>query len=305
MRYKSIRIDATESTYEQACSILLDSGVSGYEVIDDKPVDNPYDWDYEELKPDIKDMGGLVSVIFYLEEDEDERQIIDKIQKALPDCSISVSFSDEEDWRDKWKDYFHQFSIGDILITPSWEEVKTREGKVVIEIDPGISFGTGAHETTRMCIAKLNELGLKDMSVLDAGCGSGILSIAAKKLGAKKVVCIDIDPDCIDTTKENLIKNGCDVEEFDFYCGDITKDKRIYDAIPDKSFDVVVANILADIIAGMLPKLAAKIKPDGTVILSGIIEGKEDIVLLAMEKEGIKVVDKVKDGEWYMIAGML
>lgn len=304
MVFKKIRIDVSDENVETLCNILLMQDVGGYELIDDKPVLNPYDGDYEELRPDIKDMGGMTSVIFYLEPDTDESVIIGQIQKALPSAKAFISDSDEADWRDKWKDFFHSFTIGDILIRPSWEKTE-EEGRITIEIDPGISFGTGAHETTRMCIAALDKADICGKNILDAGCGSGILSIAAEKLGAGHITCVDIDPDCITTTKENILKNGCDESRFSYSCGDIISDEKFYKSIGDESFDIVVANILADIIIAMLPRLKAKVRPGGMIILSGIIEGKETKVSDALSQNGISIAEMKKDGEWYMIVGNL
>lgn len=306
MKYLRIKVDLNQSKADFLYGLLLDFGVSGFETVDDLPVENPFDFDYEELKPNLPDRHGEVSVIFYPDESIDLDGLLDEIQKSLPDAKLTKDYSDESDWRDKWKDYFHAFSIGDIYIRPSWEASEEEDSKFlhIIEIDPGTSFGTGSHETTRMCIKELSELDLTGKKVMDAGCGSGILSIAANKLGSRNITCIDIDPECIVTTKENLTKNSCSLEDFSFFTGDIMSNESLYNSIPECSFDVVVANILADIIVTMLPRLSPKIKSKGILITSGIIEGKENLVISAMKEQGFTDIVSKKDGEWFMVRGV-
>lgn len=304
MKYLRIKVDLNESKADFLYGLLLDFGISGFETIDDKPVDNPFDFDYEELKPNLPDRNGEVSVVFYPEEGESDI-LIKEIQRSLPEAKIIKDYSDEFDWRDKWKDYFHAFSIGDIYIRPSWEASESEDGKYrhVIEIDPGVSFGTGSHETTRMCIAAMAELDLTEKKVMDAGCGSGILSIAANRLGSSDITCVDIDPVCITTTKENLEKNGCPLNDFKFFTGDIMSNESLYNSIPAGAFDVVVANILADIIVTIMPRISPKIKSGGKLITSGIIEGKENLVINAMKEHGFVNIESKKDGEWFMVRG--
>lgn len=303
MLYKKIKIDVKEEKADLLIGLLLDFNITSYEIIDNKPEENPFDFDYEELKPNLPEFNGIDSFIVYFNENDDTKVFIDEIQKAIPDITVFISASDELDWRDKWKNYFHPFTIGDIVIKPSWEEYED-DKKMVVEIDPGVSFGTGSHETTKMCIESLSKKSLNEKIVLDAGCGSGILSIVSNKLGAKKTVCLDIDSVCIDTTKENLEKNNCNLDEFEFYVGNIVEDKTLNENLKDESVDVVVANILADIITAMLPNLVKKIKSNGYIITSGIIEGKEDKVIGSFKECGLTVTNTKKDGEWFMVEGI-
>lgn len=303
MIYRRIRVDTETNGSDVLCGILLDNDIDGFEIIDDIPVTNPFDFDYEELRPDIPDRGGVVSVIFYLEMEADYAPILQEIRGVLPDASISIDTSDEEDWRDKWKEYFHSFSIGDILIKPSWEEVEDTKGKLLVEIDPGVSFGTGSHETTRMCIEDLSHLDLSSKKVLDFGCGSGILSIVSEKLQSKDITCVDIDPQCIVTTRENIEKNKCNPSHFTYITGDV-RSSDVYKKLPDGEYDVVLANILADIIVEMVPFLTPKLKTGGRIITSGIIEGKEDIVFSALNDAGFSQIEKRKSGEWFLISGV-
>lgn len=303
MLYKKIKIDVNEEKADLLIGLLLDFNITSYEIIDNKPEDNPFDFDYEELKPNLPEYNGIDSFIIYFNENDDTKGFIDEIQKAIPEANVFISDSDEKDWRDKWKQFFHPFTIGDIVIKPSWEEYDD-SSKMIVEIDPGVSFGTGSHETTKMCIESLSKIDLNGKTVLDAGCGSGILSIVANKLNAKKTLCLDIDSVCIDTTKENLQKNNCDFKDFEFFVGNIIEDSTLNDNLKDESVDIVVANILADIIVAMLPNLVKKIKPNGHIITSGIIEGKEDKVIDSFNKCGLIVTTTKKDGEWFMVEGI-
>ena len=215
---------------------------------------------------------------------------------------ISSSETEDLDWINNWKKYFSSFTIGDILIKPTWEEVKPEDAdKFMIEIDPGISFGTGKHETTQLCIRQLRKYMKDSAKVLDVGCGSGILSIVALKLGAGEVVGTDIDKDCIMSANENLKVNHLEHAKTEFYVGNLIDDTQLQQTVGSDCYDIVVANILADVIIPMAPVIPARLKKDGIFITSGIIDFKEQEVKEALEKAGFEILETNYQGEWVNI----
>lgn len=214
---------------------------------------------------------------------------------------ITSSETEDLDWINNWKKYFTAFTIDDILIKPTWEELKDEDkDKFVIEIDPGISFGTGKHETTQLCIRQLSKYVklFDNPKVLDLGCGSGILSIAAMKLGAREVVGTDLDPDCMTSTRDNMRVNHLDEKLGTFYVGNIITDEELQNKVGCEEYEIVVANILADVIIPMASIIPARLKKGGYFITSGIIDFKENDVKEAIEKAGLEVVEINHQGEW-------
>ena len=224
---------------------------------------------------------------------------------------ITSDQTEDLDWINNWKKFFSSFYIDDILIKPTWEELKEEDrDKFLIEIDPGVSFGTGKHETTQLCIRQLlkyirgNESytpQVKAPKVLDVGCGSGILSIVALKLGASEVVGTDLDPDCMTSTHDNMEVNHLDQKLGTFYVGNLIDDTELQEKVGTEEFDIVVANILADVIIPMAPVIPARLKKSGYFITSGIIDFKENAVKEAIEKAGLEVVEINHQGEWVNI----
>jgi ribosomal protein L11 methyltransferase len=216
---------------------------------------------------------------------------------------ISSSETEDLDWINNWKKYFTSFYIDNILIKPTWEELKEEDkDKFMIEIDPGISFGTGKHETTQLCIKELVKyIGEDHPKVLDVGCGSGILSIVALKLGAREVVGTDIDADCMISTRENMEVNHLDESKGTFYVGNLIDDVELQEKVGTEEYEIVVANILADVIIPMAPVIPARLKKGGYFITSGIIDFKENQVKEAIEAAGMEVVQINHQGEWVNI----
>ena len=215
---------------------------------------------------------------------------------------ITSSETEDIDWMNNWKEFFHSFTIDDILIKPTWEELdQADQDKILIEIDPGISFGTGKHETTQLCIHQLRKYMKDGDEVLDVGCGSGILSIVSLKLGAGHLTGTDIDEDCITSTYENFEVNHLSREQGDFYVGNLIDDTGLQEKVGTEKYDVVVANILADVIIPMAPVIPARLKKDGVFITSGIIDFKENEVREAIEKAGMTVLEVTHQGEWISI----
>ena len=266
----------------------------------------------------LSDRLGIDSVVkFYLPEEADVGDVTEKVRALLSElkekeesgegvpvgtCALNVTTSDDADWRDKWKDYFHAFTIGDLLITPSWEAASGDVSYVhKLEIDPGIAFGTGAHESTRLCIEGLQKYLKPGDRVLDLGTGSGILAIVSLLYGASHVVGTDIAPECEATCHENLEKNRLPGEAFDIYIGDLTKDRDLQEKVGFDAYDIVTANILADIIIPMAPAAGRAIRKGGVFITSGIINFRKDDVREALEQAGFTVLDEVAEGEWFSI----
>ena len=206
------------------------------------------------------------------------------------------------DWVNNWKQYFHQFYIDDILIIPSWEEVKPQDKeKLVIHIDPGTAFGTGMHETTQLCIRQIRKYTTNNTKILDVGCGSGILGMLALKFGAKYSVGTDLDPCAIEATNENMEVNGIQKNQYEVMIGNIIDDKEIQDKVGYEAYDIVVANILADVLVELTPVIVNQMKPGGIYITSGIIDDKEETVVKAVEKAGLEVLEVHYQGEWVSV----
>ena len=206
------------------------------------------------------------------------------------------------DWVNNWKQYFHQFTIDDVLIIPSWEDVQPEdEDKMIIHIDPGTAFGTGMHETTQLCIRQIKKYVTPDTVILDVGCGSGILGMLALKFGAKYSVGTDLDPCAIDATHENMEVNGISGEQYEVMIGNIIDNTEVQDKVGYEKYDIVVANILADVLVPLTPVILAQLKPGGIYITSGIIDDKEQTVVDAVLKAGLTVLEVHHQGEWVSV----
>ncbi|MBR1633981.1 MAG: 50S ribosomal protein L11 methyltransferase [Lachnospiraceae bacterium] len=312
MKWEKYSIATTTAAEEEICALLSDLGIDAVEIEDFQPVEEMTEKEggyFEELQPDLPEDDGTARVIFYLEEGNDANAgILERLRHGLEDKKkdhdigsgeIAVSVSDEMDWRDNWKAFFHAFSIGDLLIKPTWESVPVdAKAQTVLEIDPGISFGTGQHETTRMCIEELQRHLMQGDTVLDVGFGSGILSIAALKLGAGKVTGTDIDEDCLGSVASNLRINGLDPSAGSFYIGNLATDTALQETVGRGCYDIVLANILADIILQMRARIYDALKPGGILIASGIIDFKENEVLSSLTENGFSIIETNHLGEW-------
>ena len=260
-----------------------------------------------ELPPD----DGIGRVSFYLDCDVDNSELLEQVKEGLEELrlfvevgagTITESETEDKDWMNNWKEFFHAFTIDDILIKPTWETVEEEDkDKILIEIDPGVSFGTGKHETTQLCIRQLRKYMKAGDEVLDLGCGSGILSIIALKLGAGHVVGTDIDDACLTSTYENMEVNHLPKELGMFYVGNLIDDVELQKQVGEEKYDVVVANILADVIIPMAPVVPARLKKGGIFITSGIINFKEEAVREAIEAAGLEILEVNHQGEWVNI----
>ena len=295
-------------------SMLMDLGIEGIEIEDNIPLTKEDQADmFIDFLPELPPDEGKSHVSFYIEDDgTDQSEILKKVKIGLEELRDTVdvgsgmilsSETEDLDWINNWKKFFSSFTIENILIKPTWEDVKPEDkDKFMIEIDPGISFGTGKHETTQLCIRQLIKY-IKDghPKVLDVGCGSGILSIVALKLGASEVVGTDLDADCMISTHENMKVNHLDEKLGTFYVGNLIDDVDLQKQVGTEEYDIVVANILADVIIPMAPVIPDRLRKGGYFITSGIIDFKEDEVRDAIEKTGLKVIEINHQGEWVNI----
>ena len=266
---------------------------------------------FVDILPEIESDDGVAYLSFYLEPEEDKEKVLADIRRELADmsayvdvgeCVIEESETEDVDWVNNWKQYFHQFYVDDILIIPSWEDVKPEdEDKMVIHIDPGTAFGTGMHETTQLCIRQLRKYVTEGCRILDVGCGSGILGMLALKFGAGYSVGTDLDPCAIDATKENMEVNGISEDQYEVMIGNIIDDKEVQDKVGYECYDIVAANILADVLVQLTPVIVNQLKPGAIYITSGIIDDKEQTVTDAVKAAGLEVLDVTYQGEWVCV----
>lgn len=233
------------------------------------------------------------------EELESLRQFMD-----IGEGRITVEETEDIDWINNWKKYFHQFYIDDLLVIPSWEEVRPEDAdKMILHIDPGTAFGTGMHETTQLCIRQIKKYLTSETVLLDVGTGSGILGILSLMYGGKKVVGTDLDPCAVPAVEENLEANHISPEKFELLIGNIITEKEIQDKVGYGCYDIVVANILADVLVPLTPVIVNQLKPGGIYITSGIIDDKENVVREAVEKAGLEILEVTYQGEWVSVTG--
>ena len=308
MKWDKYTIDTTTEAEDFISMMLSENGIEGIEIEDNVPLTKEETGEmFIDFPPELPPDEGKSKVSFYLEAGEDHTETLKAVRIGLEQLrsmveigsgDITSSQTEDIDWINNWKQFFQSFYIDDILIKPTWELLKEDDkNKFLIEIDPGISFGTGKHETTQLCIRQIRKYLKEGERVLDVGCGSGILSIAALKLGAGSVVGTDVDGDCITSTHENMTVNHLAENSGEFYVGNLIDDKVFQEKI-GTGYDLVVANILADIIIPMAPALYQCTKEQGVLITSGIIDFKENEVKEALEQAGFEILEVNHQGEW-------
>ena len=312
MKWNKYTLKTRSEVEDIVISTLADAGVEGVEIEDKVPLtESDKKQMFVDILPDGPADDGIAYLNFYVEEDQDPQPLLDRVKEALEELrmfmdigegTITESQTEDKDWINNWKQYFHQFYVDDILIIPSWEEVKPEDqDKMIIHIDPGTAFGTGMHETTQLCMRQLKKYVNKDTQILDVGTGSGILSIAALKLGAAHAIGTDLDPCAISAVKENLEANEVPVTDMDMILGNIIDDKKIQDEVGYEKYDIVVANILADVLIPLTPVILHQMKKGGLYITSGIIDDKEESVVAAVKAAGLEVVEVTHQGEWVSV----
>ena len=312
MKWNKYTLKTRSEVEDIVISTLADVGVEGVEIEDKVPLtESDKKQMFVDILPDGPADDGIAYLNFYVEEDQDPQPLLDRVKEALEElrmfmdigeCTITESQTEDKDWINNWKQYFHQFYVDDILIIPSWEEVKAEDqDKMIIHIDPGTAFGTGMHETTQLCMRQLKKYVNKDTQILDVGTGSGILSIAALKLGAAHAVGTDLDPCAISAVKENLEANDVPTTDMDMILGNIIDDKQVQDEVGYEKYDIVVANILADVLIPLTPVILHQMKKGGLYITSGIIDDKEESVVAAVKAAGLEIVEITHQGEWVSV----
>lgn len=312
MKWNKFTLKTRAEMEDIVIAALAEAGVQGVEIEDRQPL-TEYDKQqmFVDILPDMPEDDGVAYLNFYLEPEEDKEQILADVKKALDElqefldlgeCTITESETEDKDWINNWKTYFKQFYVDDILIIPSWEEVEEEDkDKMIIHIDPGTAFGTGMHETTQLCIRQLKKYVTPETELLDVGTGSGILSIIALKLGAKHAVGTDLDPCAVPAVEENKEANGIPADAFDMMIGNIIDDKTVQDTVGYEKYDIVTANILADVLVPLTPVIVHQMKPGGLYITSGILDVKEEVVKEAVTAAGLEIVEVTHQGEWVSV----
>lgn len=312
MKWNKFRLTTTTEAEDIVSSMLMDLGIQGVEIEDKVPLtQSDKEQMFVDILPETEADDGVAYLSFYLEEDEDKEKVLADVRAELQDmasylnmgaCTIEESQTEDVDWVNNWKQYFHQFYVDDILIIPSWEEVKPEDSdKMVIHIDPGTAFGTGMHETTQLCIRQIRKYTTPETTILDVGCGSGILGMLALKFGAKYSVGTDLDPCAIEATYENMEVNGINKDMYEVMIGNIIDDKDVQDKVGYGKYDIVVANILADVLVALTPVIVDQLKDGGIYITSGIIDDKEETVVEAVKAAGLEVLEVTYQGEWVSV----
>ena len=312
MKWNRFTVKTKTEAEDIVISTLAEVGIEGVEIQDKQPLTEE---DKAQMFVDIMPEGpaddGVAYLNFYLEEDADKDAILKDVREALDDlrnfmdigeATIEESQTEDKDWINNWKQYFHQFYVDDILIVPSWEEVKEEDkDKMILHIDPGTAFGTGMHETTQLVIRQLKKYVTPDTEMLDVGTGSGILGIVALKLGAKHVLGTDLDPCAVPAVAENKEANQIADETFDMVIGNNIDDKAIQDQAGYEKYDIVTANILADVLIPLTPVIFNQMKKGAYYITSGILDVKEEVVVEAVKAAGLTVVEVTHQGEWVSV----
>ena len=312
MKWNQFRLKTTTEAEDIVSNMLADLGIEGVQIEDKIPLtQSDKEQMFVDILPDMPEDDGCAYLTFYLDEEVDKHEMLLKVRQELEemrsylnvgDCTIEESQTEDVDWVNNWKQYFHQFYIDDILVIPSWENVEAKDSdKMVIHIDPGTAFGTGMHETTQLCIRQLKKYVTEDTEILDVGCGSGILGMLALKFGAKHSVGTDLDPCAIDATYENMDNNGISRDQYEVMIGNIIDDKEVQDKVGYEKYDIVAANILADVLVPLTPVIIHQLKKGGIYITSGIIEDKEEVVVEAVKKAGLEVLEVNHQGEWVSV----
>ena len=318
MNWIEVNIYTTTEGIDPVCGCLLGIGVTGFVIKDAKDfeeflADKTGNWDYiDDDLMNLRDCETCVTV--YLPDDSQGADMLSALRsemsalasrdenKAFGRLAAELSNVREEDWANNWKQYFKPMTVGEkLVIKPSWEDYDKNDDRTILEIDPASSFGTGQHNTTRLCLELIEKNLRNGDRVLDLGCGSGILSIAAVLLGAEEVTAVDISQNSVETAKENAAKNNIPVEKYTAYCGDIISNEKLVEKIGG-GFDLIAANIVADVLIAMSPLFEKFVKSGGTLILSGIITERADEVVEAVKSKGYTMLElREKDG-WAAVA---
>ncbi len=325
MKWTKFKIKTLTQAEDIVISTLYDIGLEGAQIEDKVPLSAAEkEQMFVDILPENGEDDGIAYLSFFVEIREDGmlevngenltvNELLEKVKAELEDLrmfmdigegTVQVDETEDIDWINNWKEYFHQFYIDDILVIPSWEEVKAEDkDKMVLHIDPGTAFGTGMHETTQLCIRQLRKYITPETRLLDVGTGSGILSILSLMFGAGEALGTDLDPCAIEAVEENKKANGILGEKFQVLTGNIITEKEVQDKVGYECYDIVVANILADVLVNLTPVIVKSLKPGGIYITSGIIDDKEGVVADAVRAAGMEILETTYQGEWVSITG--
>ena len=332
MKWLKFKIKTITEAEDIIISSLYDIGLEGAQIEDKIPLSA---WEKEQMfvdiLPDQPEDDGIAYLSFFLEEKEGDvkaegsqypilisgdeevsaEEILSRAYAVLNEVkefmeigegSIAIEETEDLDWINNWKQYFHQFTIDDVLVIPSWEKVEQQDrDKIILHIDPGTAFGTGMHDTTQLCIRQLRKYITPETVLLDVGTGSGILAILSLMFGAKKAMGTDLDPCAAEAVKENMAANRIADSDFSMMIGNIITDKQVQDQVGYECYDIVVANILAEVLVKLTPVIVNQLKKGGIYITSGIIDDKEDTVIGAVKAAGLEVLDVTYQGEWVSV----
>lgn len=314
MKWKKITIKTITEAEDIIICYMEDIGLEGAQIEDKIPL-TPLEKEkmFVDIPPQTEEDDGIAYLNFFVEdsEDLDMDSLVANVKEELEairefadigEGTVYLSETEDLDWINNWKQYFHQFYIDDLLVIPSWEQVENPNhvGKI-LHIDPGTAFGTGAHETTQLCIKQIKKYVTPETEILDVGCGSGILGIVALMYNAKHAKGTDLDECALDASKENLENNNINPEDFEIIIGNIIDDKSVQDWAGYEKYDIVVANILHNVLDVLTPVILHQLKKGGIYITSGIIDEKEQFMLDVMKRENLEVLEVTRQGEWVSI----
>jgi ribosomal protein L11 methyltransferase len=323
MKWMKFKIKTITDAEDMIISTLYDIGLEGAQIEDKVPLTAAEkEQMFVDILPEGPEDDGIAYLSFFVEEKEDgslevageqktPEQILASVKEELEglrsfmdigEGSVAIDETEDIDWINNWKQYFHQFTIDDVLVIPSWEEVQPQDkDKLILHIDPGTAFGTGMHDTTQLCIRALRKYVTKESVLLDVGTGSGILAILSLMFGAKRAVGTDLDPCALDAVRENKKANGIPEDAFKLIIGNIITDKAVQEEAGYECYDIVAANILADVLVPLTPVIVQQLKKGGIYITSGIIDDKEQTVVEAVRAAGFEVLEVAYQGEWVSV----
>lgn len=311
MKWRKVSLVTTTEAVDLISCLFDELGFEGIQIEDHVPLSEEEKKSmYIDIVPDLGEDDGKAVISSYVDMERSVEEMEQSIEAGLDELAmftdlgerkLSFDVTDDEDWINNWKAYFKPFRVtDDIVIKPTWETLdEVKEGDIVVDIDPGTAFGTGSHETTKLVIQGMEEYLHEDTELLDIGCGSGILSIIGLKLGAKHAVGTDIDPIAVEVAKENAAVNQIKEGKFDVYEGNLIDDEELQEEVGLGAYDVVVANILADVIIPLSAHVSKFMKKDGIFISSGIIDIKKDEVEAALLENGFEIVKITRMGDWF------
>ena len=342
MKWKKLTVKTVTDAEDIIISELYDLGLEGAMIEDHVPLTAwEKEQMFVDILPDGPEDDGIAYLSFFVEVPSDDEEkgiatqnglsddmdnsyfivsngqapdmdaLVEAVRNKLSEIreymdigegSITISETEDKDWLNNWKEFFHQFYIDDLLVTPSWEEIKPEDlDKKILHIDPGTAFGTGMHETTQLCIRQLKKYITPETVLLDVGTGSGILAIVSLMYGIKEAVGTDLDPCAVEAVRENMEVNGVNADQFEMMIGNIISDPEIQDRVGYEKYDIVVANILAEVLLPLTPVVKKCLKPGGIYITSGIIAEKEQLVVDAVKAAGMEVLEVTRQNEWVSV----